>query len=394
VRRRRLVASTTFVCVAGARPNFMKIAPLMARLGRCPGIRTVLVHTGQHYDRAMSNLFFEQLEIPRPDINLEVGSASPAAQLATIVQRFERVLLDERPALVIVVGDVTSTVASALAAVSLGIPVAHVEAGLRSFDRTMPEEINRTLTDAMSDFLFTTERSATHNLLREGVDPSKIHFVGNVMIDTLLAHRRQADQSDVLRQLGVAPRSYALVTLHRPSNVDDRLTLEGILTALRAISRDLPVIFPGHPRTRSRIDAFGLGQYVLPRNGDRVAAGINLYGPFGYLDFLKLMAEAKVVLTDSGGIQEETTVLGTPCVTLRENTERPVTIEQGTNRLAGTSPDQIVEACGAALNDRAGPRRIPELWDGHAAERIVRILADAFTHRTSDETRREPCASV
>jgi UDP-N-acetylglucosamine 2-epimerase (non-hydrolysing) len=367
---------TTFVCVAGARPNFMKIAPLMEQLRRYPAVRTVLVHTGQHYDRAMSHLFFEQLHIPAPDINLEVGSASPASQLATIVQRFERVLIDEAPALVIVVGDVTSTLACTLAAVMRGIPVAHVEAGLRSFDRTMPEEINRILTDSVSEFLFTTERSAADNLLREGVDGTKIHFVGNVMIDTLVAHRRQAAQSDVLRRLGVAPQSYALVTLHRPSNVDHRVTLQGILSALQTISRDIPVIFPTHPRTRTRIEAFGLGEYVLPPSGDRASAGINLYEPFGYLDFLELMANARIVLTDSGGIQEETTVLGTPCLTLRENTERPVTIDQGTNVLSGVSPEGILAAYAVALTGSPSERRIPELWDGHAAERVVDILVN------------------
>lgn len=371
---------TTFVCVVGARPNFMKIAPLMAQLVQCSSIRTVLVHTGQHYDAAMSKLFFDELEIPRPHINLEVGSASPPTQLATIMQRFERVLFDERPALVIVVGDVASTLACTLASVMLAIPVAHVEAGLRSFDRTMPEELNRILTDSVSDFLFTTERSATENLLREGVDASKIHFVGNVMIDTLLAHRRKAEESDVLRRLNVAPRSYALVTVHRPSNVDSRTNLANILSALRAISRDLPVIFPSHPRTRSRIEAFDLGEYVLPSNGDGVRSGINLYCPFGYLDFLKLMAEARIVLTDSGGIQEETTMLGTPCLTLRENTERPVTTQQGTNLLAGTSPDRIVKAYEVAMNGGGPKRRTPELWDGHAAERIVRILAESFVN--------------
>jgi UDP-N-acetylglucosamine 2-epimerase (non-hydrolysing) len=373
------------MCVAGARPNFVKIAPLMNELRRHADVRPFLVHTGQHYDREMSHLFFEQLNIPRPDVNLEVGSASPATQLATIIQRFERVLIDQKPALVIVVGDVTSTLACTLTAVGQGIPVAHVEAGLRSFDRTMPEEINRILTDAVSDFLFTTERSASENLRREGIDAARIHFVGNVMIDSLLAHRQRAACSDVLARLGLAPQSYALVTLHRPSNVDERPTLEGILSALSAISRHLPVIFPSHPRTRTNIEAFDLGHYVVSRNGDAAAEGINLYGPFGYLDFLQLMAEASVVLTDSGGIQEETTVLGTPCVTIRENTERPVTIEQGTNILAGRCPERIVDACALAVTGRRGVRRIPELWDGRAAERISQILVGAFT--------RELCAS-
>jgi UDP-N-acetylglucosamine 2-epimerase (non-hydrolysing) len=356
----------------------MKIAPLMKQLRRHPDVRTILVHTGQHYDRAMSHLFFEELQIPAPDINLEVGSATPAMQLATIVQRFERVLLDEKPALVIVVGDVTSTLACTLTAVSMGIPVAHVEAGLRSFDRTMPEETNRILTDAVSDLLFTTERGAAANLIREGIDRSKIHFVGNVMIDTLLAHRRKAEESDVLTRLGLVPQGYALVTLHRPSNVDNHATLQGILSALSTISRELPVIFPVHPRTRARIEAFGLGRYTVPSNGDTAAAGVKLYDPFGYLDFLKLTADARVVLTDSGGIQEETTVLGTSCLTLRDNTERPVTIEQGTNVLTGSSPHRILDAWAFLRKQAPVARRVPELWDGHAAERIVDILVERF----------------
>jgi UDP-N-acetylglucosamine 2-epimerase (non-hydrolysing) len=292
------------------------------------------------------------------------------------MQRLEPVLLDERPDLVIVVGDVNSTLAGALTAAAVGIPVAHVEAGLRSFDRTMPEEINRVATDAIADLLFTTERSGTENLLREGVDGGRIHFVGNVMIDALRAHRHKAERSDVLPRLGLAPRGYALVTLHRPSNADSHETLEGLLCALAAIARDLPVIFPCHPRTRARIDAFGLGRYVVPLNGSKATTAVNLSGPLGYLDFLKLMAEARLVLTDSGGIQEETTVLGVPCLTLRENTERPVTLEAGTNVLVGTSPGRIVQACQAALEGPSNPGSVPELWDGHAADRIVRILLD------------------
>jgi UDP-N-acetylglucosamine 2-epimerase (non-hydrolysing) len=367
-----------FICVAGARPNFVKIAPLMARLRQCNRISTLLVHTGQHYDAALSDIFFEELDVPRPDINLGVGSASRASQLAAIMQRFEPVLLTEKPDLVIVVGDVNSTLACALASVAVGIPVAHVEAGLRSFDRTMPEEINRVMTDAISDLLFTTEQSATENLLREGVDQGRIHFVGNVMIDALLAHRQKADRSDILQRLGIAPRSYALATLHRPSNADRRETLQGLLSALEAVARDLPVIFPCHPRTRSRIEAFGLGHHVVALNGHKASAAINLSGPLGYLDFLKLMAEARLVLTDSGGIQEETTVLGVPCLTLRENTERPVTVEQGTNMVVGVLPETIVKACGAVLDGRSGNPRIPELWDGCAAERVVRILCGSF----------------
>lgn len=355
--------------VAGARPNFMKIAPLMNEMKKYPDeIHAVLIHTGQHYDEKMSKLFFEELAIPKPDIDLEVGSASHAVQTAKIMIEFEKVLLQERPDLIVVVGDVNSTIGCALPSVKLGIPVAHVEAGLRSFDRTMPEEINRILTDAISTYLFVTEPSGQQNLLREGIPQEKIYFVGNVMIDTLLANKAKAGQSRILEMLNLQPQTYGLLTLHRPSNVDVRDTFVNILHALGEIQRSLPLIFPVHPRTRKRIEEFGLT--------DKVQAMKNLYltEPLGYLDFLKLMAEAKLVLTDSGGIQEETTILRVPCLTLRENTERPVTLEQGTNTLVGTDPERIIQAAFAILHGQNIFHQIPELWDGKAAARIVTIL--------------------
>lgn len=360
------------ICVAGARPNFMKVAPLMEALKKNPDVRVVLVHTGQHYDEAMSKLFFDELDIPKPDFNLEVGSASHAVQTAKVMERFETILLQERPNLVIVVGDVNSTLACALTSVKLEIPVAHVEAGLRSFDRTMPEEINRILTDTISDLLFTTERSADDNLLREGIVKEKIHFVGNVMIDTLIKHKTRAAKSDVLSRMGIPMKSYGLVTLHRPSNVDHRDTLEGILCALKEISQKIPIVFPCHPRTREKIKVFNLWNDI--NDGISQERGIKFVEPLGYLDFLKLMAEARVVLTDSGGIQEETTILGVPCVTIRENTERPATVAEGTNVIAGTNRGGILNKTFEALNGSFTKGRIPELWDGKAAERIINIL--------------------
>lgn len=355
--------------VAGARPNFMKIAPLMNEMKKYPDeIHAMLVHTGQHYDEKMSKLFFEELEIPKPDIDLEVGSASHAVQTAKIMIEFEKVLLQERPDLIVVVGDVNSTIGCALPAVKLEIPVAHVEAGLRSFDRTMPEEINRILTDAISAYLFVTEPSGQENLLREGIPQENIYFVGNVMIDTLLANKAKADQSRILETLNLQPQAYGLLTLHRPSNVDVRDTFVNILHALGEIQRSLPLIFPVHPRTRKRIDEFGLTDKVQSMKN------LHLTEPLGYLDFLKLMAEAKLVLTDSGGIQEETTILRVPCLTLRENTERPVTLEQGTNTLVGTDPERTIQAALAILHGRNIAYQVPELWDGKAAERIVNIL--------------------
>jgi UDP-N-acetylglucosamine 2-epimerase (non-hydrolysing) len=366
------------VNVVGARPNFMKIAPLMEEMARHPEIRALLVHTGQHYDEAMSRLFFQELGIPTPDINLEVGSASHAVQTALILQRFETVLLEEKPDLVLVVGDVNSTIACALTAVKLGIPVAHVEAGLRSFDRSMPEEINRILTDVLAEYLFTTEPSANENLLREGIPPEHIYFVGNVMIDTLLKHRAKAAHSDILTRLQVRAQSYGLVTLHRPSNVDCPRTLEAIIGALHELARSLPILFPCHPRTREKLGSFHLMHYFTHQTAGERARGIYLCEPLGYIDFLKLMAEARIVLTDSGGIQEETTILGIPCLSLRENTERPVTVTAGTNIVAGAEKGNIIAKALEILHQPCIPHRVPELWDGHAAKRIVQILLEKY----------------
>ena len=350
--------------VAGARPNFMKIAPVESAIRADGRLRGTIVHTGQHYDREMSALFFEQLKIPEPDIHLGVGSASHARQTAEIMIRLEPVLLERRPASVLVVGDVNSTVASALVSVKLGIPVAHVEAGLRSLDRSMPEEINRILTDAVSTWLFVSEKSGIEHLTSEGIDGKKIHFTGNVMIDTLIQCKKKAEAMDLPGRMGVRPREYALLTLHRPSNVDRQAKLAGVMEPIRELSREMPVIFPAHPRTRKMLREVGFG------DDDRV----RVLDPLGYLEFLGLMMHARLVLTDSGGMQEETTVLGVPCVTLRENTERPVTITEGTNRLGGTNPDSIRRAIRDALGAAPKPR-VPELWDGRAAERIVEVLA-------------------
>jgi UDP-N-acetylglucosamine 2-epimerase (non-hydrolysing) len=354
--------------VVGARPNLMKIAPLMHAYAKCESIEPLLVHTGQHYDENMSDLFFRQLGIPEPDLNLEIGSASHAVQTAEIMKAFEPVVLDHKPDAVLVVGDVNSTIACGTVAVKLGVKLIHVEAGLRSFDRTMPEEINRLITDAISDLLFCTEQSGVDNLRYEGVPEEKIHFVGNVMIDTLLQHRVNADQSTILDTLALSDGGYAVITLHRPANVDNRENLEGLISALEHIQIDLPVVFPAHPRTRAKFEEFGMVS--------RLAGMQNLHilDPIGYLDFLKLIASAKLVLTDSGGIQEETTILKVPCLTLRDNTERPITVEVGSNRLVGSDPSKIVTAYREIVTGRAVESEIPPLWDGHAAERIVDVL--------------------
>lgn len=434
--------------VAGARPNFVKIAPLMDALRpHAARAETLLVHTGQHYDEEMSKMFFDQLGIPRPGMNLEVGSGTHGKQTAEVMARFEPVVTEWKPDIVVVVGDVNSTLACALVAAKCGARVAHVEAGLRSFDRTMPEEINRLLTDAVSDFLFVSEPSGVDNLKREGVAPEKIHLVGNVMIDSLkkflpLARKSSAldhfkllpsatdtmpwaDSASAAAEAGARPIPYALLTLHRPSNVDDPETLGKILDVLNEIGRELPVVFPVHPRTRERLDRFGLTRFtrtswtykeILHKH-----ACVLLLPPIGYLEFLHLMSEAAFVMTDSGGIQEETTALGVPCLTLRENTERPITVSLGTNQLVGADPEEILDAARAILartrepiavgasreiatspsspsaSTGVGaqhaapgaapappsatvppPRRIPQipLWDGAAAQRIVKILLD------------------
>lgn len=354
--------------IVGARPNYMKVAPIWRQLDKHSEVKKRLVHTGQHYDENMSKIFFDDLKLPKPDLYLGVGSGPHGEQTAKVMIELERALVAERPHLLIVVGDVNSTMAGALVASKLGVPIAHVEAGLRSFDRTMPEEINRMVTDILADLLFTTERGARKNLLNEGVDPEKIHFVGNVMIDSLFYYRPMADRSDILDRLKLEAGRYGLVTLHRPSNVDDATTLGSILGALSDLGADCPLVFPIHPRTQKVIDNSKL---EIP------ASRLRTIPPTGYLDFVKLMISARLVLTDSGGIQEETTVLGIPCLTIRENTERPITIEVGTNRLVGSDPRRILEEGRKILNADPSPGKVPELWDGKASERIVSII-DAF----------------
>ena len=358
--------------VVGARPNFMKMAPIIEALDRHPErFRHVLVHTGQHYDARMSKAFFEDLGMPRPDIDLEVGSGSHARQTARIMEAFERVCLDERPDLVIVVGDVKSTLACAITAKKLGIRVAHVEAGLRSRDMAMPEEINRLCTDAICDLLFTTDTYADENLRKEGVSPDKVHFVGNVMIDTLEKHRVMAARLPLMDEFGLKRRGYGTLTLHRPSNVDDPDVFRGILEALKEIARELPIVFPIHPRTRKMADNFGFDAYFS--KGER-AEGLWPVEPLGYLEFLHLNMNARLVLTDSGGLQEESTVLGVPCITLRHNSERPITCEEGTNQLVGNDRARIVDAARRILRGAFPRARAPEKWDGRAAERIVDVL--------------------
>ena len=369
--RRCIVSSNRIriLNVVGTRPNFMKIAPLMAAYRRTVAIEPLLLHTGQHYDATMSDLFFRDLGIPEPDINLGVGSESHAVQTAEIMKAFEGVILEERPDAVLVVGDVNSTIACGLVAVKLGIPLVHVEAGLRSRDRTMPEEINRLLTDAISDLLFCTEQAGVDNLAREGVDTSKVFLVGNVMVDTLHAQRERAKASPVLQKLGLTAREYAVLTLHRPSNVDDRVVLTNILDALEEIQAELPVVLPMHPRLRDVVVRLGLQEQFAEMSRLRVT------DPLGYLDFLKLMSEARIVLTDSGGIQEETTILKVPCLTLRENTERPVTVEVGTNRLVGMEAEGILTAFRETMSRRVSSE-VPPLWDGKSSDRIVAILSE------------------
>lgn len=364
------------VHVVGARPNFIKAAPVIKEMARYPeAFEQTLVHTGQHYDGNMSEVFFDELELPRPNINLEVGSGSHAQQTALIMQRFEPVLLEYRPDWVVVPGDVNSTLACAVVAAKLGIKVAHVEAGLRSFDRTMPEEINRVLTDHVADLLFTTEASANQNLAREGIPTDKIYFVGNTMIDTLvkLYPKAQARWASLQSHLGV--KSYVLVTLHRPSNVDNPAVLSEITKALIVISRKIPVVFPVHPRSKGNMAKFGL------LGGQCDSSNLKIIDPLGYLDFLALQANARLVVTDSGGIQEETTYLGIPCLTVRPNTERPVTITDGTNQLVRQSSNDLINAVHSVLTDVAFTghrvrRGEPPLWDGKAATRIVAVFLE------------------
>jgi UDP-N-acetylglucosamine 2-epimerase (non-hydrolysing) len=358
--------------IVGARPNLVKIAPLLAAMRSHKDIAPVLVHTGQHYDKKLSEVFFDQMRIPEPDFNLDVGSGSQAAQTAEILKRIEPVLLEQKPDLVLVVGDVNSTVAASLAAAKLGIPIAHVEAGLRSFDRTMPEEINRVVTDALADYLFVTEVDAIENLRREGRPSDRIYFVGNVMIDALQQFLPLAQNSRIVEDLGLIQNGkvmpFAVLTLHRPSNVDSPETLSKVLAAIEAVASQITVIFPVHPRTQSKLDQ-------LKKNS---RSQLRAIAPLGYLEFLCLLSRAKLVLTDSGGIQEESTVLGVPCLTLRENTERPVTVTKGTNRIIGQDPEKILAATKDILAGHEKKRQQPDLWDGHAAERIVQILKREF----------------
>ena len=358
--------------VVGARPNFVKIAPILWELDkrRIQGfpIASLLVHTGQHYDEGMSEIFFRQLDLPQPDVYLGVGSGTHAEQTARIMIEFEKVCFQESPDLVIVVGDVNSTLACALVAAKLCIPLAHVEAGLRSFDRTMPEEVNRVVTDHLADFLFTHSEEANHNLISEGIPAGRIFFVGNIMIDTLIRHRARAEASEIRAKLQLQDREYALLTLHRPSNVDDEGVLKSILHAIAEIQRRLPVVFPVHPRSRKKIEEFDIKNLIAEMSN------MILVPPLGYLDFLHLMSHAAVVLSDSGGVQEEATILGVPCLTLRDGTERPVTVTDGTNAVVGTKTHDIIQETFRVLAGTAGSNRTPPMWDGEAAKRIVSVI--------------------
>ncbi len=361
-------------CVVGARPNFMKMALLLRALESYRHVRAVLIHTGQHYDESLSDVFFRDLGMKRPEVHLEVGSGTHGQQTARIIERMEAVLAEGPPGgghydRMVVVGDVNSTMAAALAAVKLGIPVAHVEAGLRSFDRTMPEEINRMVTDTVSDMLFVSEPAGLENLRREGHADHQLHLVGNVMIDTLLWLLPRAQGNDTLARHGLCPGEYGVVTLHRPANVDRPETLEPLLKVLEEASHRLPLVFPVHPRTRQRIEQFGLAD-GFSNNGR-----LKLLPPLGYLDFLALSSQARLIVTDSGGLQEESTALGIPCLTARPNTERPITVEQGTSTLVGNDPQLLRAGLADILEGRYKSGRCPALWDGQAAQRIARILA-------------------
>ena len=363
------------VHIAGARPNFMKLAPILRELENEPDFQSILLHTGQHYDANMSDVFFDDLKLPRPHINLGVGSGSHAVQTAHIMERFESVALAEKPDLVLVVGDVNSTLACSLVAAKLNIPVAHVEAGVRSFDRTMPEEINRLITDSLSELLFTPSRHASNNLLKQGIPENKIYFVGNIMVDSLINAMRIARDRRTWEQWGLEQGAYAVLTLHRASNVDDHETLNDLMSIIAKVSQRLPVVFPIHPRTASRLVEAGLDALI------QSSPGLILCEPLGYLDFLCLVASARVVLTDSGGIQAETTILGIPCLTLRWNTEWPETIEQGTNRLVGTDQARILQALDEIFQIKLSQQLRPEGWDGKAASRIVKNIRHHFQLR-------------
>lgn len=360
-------------CVVGARPNFMKIAPILEAMKKYPQLQPILVHTGQHYDYEMSGVFFKDLDIPEPDVHLGVSSGSHAVQTAKIMIEFEKVVLEHKPDLVLVVGDVNSTLACALVAAKLNIPVAHVEAGIRSFDKSMPEEINRILTDAVSDYLFVPTEHGCANLRREGIPEKKIFLVGDVMVDTLLKYKGRAATNPIMDKLGLQKGNYALMTMHRPHNVDIKENLIKILNAIWEIQSRIQIVFPMHPRTRSRIEEFQLSEKLSNMNN------LIVIEPIGYLRFLNLMMNSKFVLTDSGGMQEETTVLNIPCLTLRENTERPETIDEGTNTLVGNDTLRIIEESFKILEGQGKKGAYPELWDGRASERIVEILTQPIS---------------
>jgi UDP-N-acetylglucosamine 2-epimerase (non-hydrolysing) len=365
--------------IVGARPNMMKIAPLMAELRRDREIEAVLVHTGQHYDYSMSQVFFDQLQLPQPDYNLEVGSGKHYAQTAEIMHRFGDLVERDRPDRVLVAGDVNSTIACALVAAKEGIPVAHVEAGLRSFDRSMPEEINRVLTDALSDLLFTTEESGNLNLANEGIDPGKVFFAGNLMIDSLVKALKVERASSLRQELRLKAQAYAVLTLHRPSNVDHRDQLRRTLEAVGDLAQRIPVVFPAHPRTARNIEAAGLSVTRAWKGGEIPRSGLWMMPPASYLDFLDLIQQAALVITDSGGVQEETTFLGVPCLTYRDKTERPVTVSMGTNTVTGCDPDRMLRRALNLLESDGRPAHsVPPLWDGQTAPRIVGILKQAW----------------
>jgi UDP-N-acetylglucosamine 2-epimerase (non-hydrolysing) len=369
----------TIACIVGARPNFMKMAPILAGIRQRPSLQAFLIHTGQHNSPEMSEHFFRDLEMPPPDEHLGIGTATPIVQTAEIMRRLEPVFMKRQPELVLVAGDVNSTMASAITAAKIGLPLAHVEAGLRSFDRRMPEEINRLVTDALSDLLFVSEPSGVKNLRAEGVPESRIFFVGNVMIDTLLRFRQKAESSSILANLGLTPKQYVVATLHRPSNVDDVEQLGALCSMLEDLSKTLPVVFPVHPRTRQRLAS-------LPATLET----LRLIGPQSYLDFLRLISETRLVLTDSGGIQEETTILQVPCLTMRENTERPITVERGSNRLVGTVPTAILSAAREVLEEPPRVFDVPELWDGQASGRILDVLENWKSSRDGRGLHRNP----
>lgn len=354
--------------VVGARPNFMKIAPLLPAFSKYRGVTQYLIHTGQHYDDEMSKRFFLDLDIKPPDIFLGVGSGSHAEQTGKIMIAFEKVLCREKPDWVVVMGDVNSTLAAALVCAKERVRLAHVEAGLRSFDRTMAEEVNRIVTDRLSNALFTTSEEANENLKREGISEDKIFFVGNIMIDSLVRFRQKAENSPILKDLQLAPKTYAVMTLHRPTNVDEATPLRNITQALRELQQEIRIIFPVHPRCAKNLERLNLkGEFSKMKN-------VTLVNPLGYLDFLKLSSASLFVMTDSGGVQEETTFLDVPCLTLRENTERPVTVTQGTNEIVGNDPERIVRMSRQILQGRRKTGRVPDLWDGQTAERIAAIL--------------------